>query len=292
MPIQLSSLPPPQVVEELSFEAIVAAMRADLAARLPEITPTLQLESSVVNQVLQACAYREQGLRARINDAARSTMLAFGTKADLDHIGATFGVDRLTVTPATADTPAVMETDERFRRRVQLGIFAYSVAGAIEAYIFHALTADPLILDAAVNNPHSNRIELSILSAVGSGAASPDQLAAVADALSPDRARPLTDDLSVRSAAIFEQPVVVRLFIPYGPSAEAIRLGAASAIQAYADERHRIGKALRVDGIIAASRSGGQVERVVVESPTLDIDPGHAGAVFVPSIQVLTEIIS
>lgn len=290
--IELSTLPPPQVVEELSFETILAAMRADLVERFPAIAPTLAIESTVVNQVLQVCAYRELLIRARINDAARSTMLAFASSGDLDQIGGTFGVPRLIVVPANGNVAAIMESDERFRRRIQLGIIAYSVAGPIEAYIFHALTADPTILDAAVNNPHSNRIELTVLSAIGTGAASADQLTAVAEALSPNTTRPLTDDLSVRAATIIEQNVSVTLHLPSGPSPTIIREAAAAAIRAYCDERHRIGKVLRVDGIIAAARSGGRIERAVVTSPASDVDPGIAGAVYVPTVTVVSEIVN
>lgn len=291
MQIDLSTLPAPQVVEELSFEAIFAAQKADLIARLPEIEPTLALESAVVNKVLQVTSYRELLVRSRVNDGARSVMLAFAEDGDLDQIGNTYGIPRQTVTAATTTAAAVMEENERYRKRIQLGIYAYSVAGPIEAYIFHALTADPSILDAAVDNPRSNRIELTILSSIGNGAASPDQLTKVADALSPNKARPLTDDLSVRSATIINQPIVYRLVLPRGPAAgviEASRKGVAS----YAAERHKIGKVLRVDGIVAAARSGGNIERVIVESPAADVDPGISGAVFVPSIEVTTEVMT
>lgn len=290
MTINLASLPAPQVIEELTFEGILADMKADLIARFPQVEPVLQLESSVAVKVLQACAYRELLLRARVNDAARSNLLAFSTGGDLDHIGATFGVERLVVTPATDSDPAVMEDDDRFRQRIQLGIVAYSVAGPIEAYIFHGLTADPSILDVAVNNPHTNRIEITVLSSTGNGAASSDQLERVADALSPTNARPLTDDVRVRSATIIEQPVNVRLVLPRGPAPEAVRALAETRIRAYCNQRRRIGRALRIDGIISAARSAGEMEQAIVEAPLADINPGHAGAVFVPSITVVTEI--
>lgn len=292
MLIDLSSLPPPKVVEELSFEAVLAEVKVYLISRFPAIEPTLQLESAVVNQVLQTSAYRELLIRARVNDAARSVLLAYASGGDLDQIGATFGVDRLTVTPATNEAAAVMESDERYRTRIQLGIFAYSVAGPIEGYIFHALTADPTIIDAAVNNPRSNRIELTILSAHGNGEATPEQLSKVSDALSPSRARPLTDDLSVRSATVIEHSVSVRIIVPRGPSPEVIRAGAEASIRSYCAERHRIGKALRIDGILAAARSGGRIERAIVEAPLSDIEPGISGVVFVPSVTVVAEIMT
>lgn len=291
MQIDLSSLPPPKVVEELSFETIVAAIKADLTARLPEIAPTLEIETAVVTKLIQACAYRELLLRARINDAARSVMLAFAQGEDLDQIGGTFGVERLIVTPATPNDPVVMEDDERFRYRIQLGIIAYSVAGPIEAYIYHALTADPTISDAAVNNPFENRVDLTILSANGDGVATSEQLAAVVAALSPETARPLTDDLRVRSASIVNQTISVLIRLRRGPSPATIQAAAISAIAKHAASRRKVGRVLRIDGIIAAARSAGDVEQVIVQTPANDVDPGISGAVNVTAINVITEVL-
>ena len=47
----LAGLPAPKVIEELSFEAIYAAMKVDLIARFPDIGPILALESSAAVKV-------------------------------------------------------------------------------------------------------------------------------------------------------------------------------------------------------------------------------------------------
>lgn len=136
--IDLQTLPAPRVVEELDFESLLAAGKADFAERmrpyLPAIDDILQLESDPVVKLLEAFAYRELLFRARVNDAARTHLLAFATGADLDQLAAMFGVQRM------AD-----ESDERLRQRLQLRIAALGGQGAREHYEYHALTASPLV---------------------------------------------------------------------------------------------------------------------------------------------------
>ena len=111
--LDTSALPSPAVVELLDFEAIVADIKADLLARYPEAATVLDLESEPLVKLLESFAFRELLFRARVNDAARAHLLAFATGADLDHLGALFGVSRMTG-----------ETDDRLRVRIQLRIAA------------------------------------------------------------------------------------------------------------------------------------------------------------------------
>lgn len=298
--LDLSRFPPPDVIKTLNFEEIYDQLVSSfleqwdekrvLKPELPEIN-VLNLETDPIAVIFQTWAFREMLLIADMNAASRSNMLAFATGADLDHIGGTFGVGRMIVTPATEDAPAVMESDERYRQRINLGIYAYNSAGSIESYQFHAMTADPTIKDVAVDNPHTNRIDVTVLSSVGDGTATSDQLSAVADALSPKSARPLTDDARVRAATIITQPVVIKIVLPSGPAPEPIRALAQQRVAVYCVDRHKIGRALRIDGLIGAARTAGDMEQVIVESPTADVVPGISGAVFVPSVTVTTEIL-
>ena len=102
--VDLTGLAPPPVVEQLGYEAILTAMTADLRARDPDFDAWV--ESEPVMKLLEIAAYRELLLRYRINQAARSVMLAYAAGADLDHLGALLGVTRSTG-----------ETDEQLRRR-------------------------------------------------------------------------------------------------------------------------------------------------------------------------------
>ena len=112
--LDTSALPSPAVVELLDFEAIVADIKADLLARYPEAATVLDLESEPLVKLLESFAFRELLFRARVNDAARAHLLAFATGADLDHLGALFGVSRM-----------AGEHDERLRVRIQLRIAAF-----------------------------------------------------------------------------------------------------------------------------------------------------------------------
>jgi len=299
--LDLSSFPPPDVIETLDFETIYDESTASFIAywkarqqedsSLPGFTAQ-SLESEPIAAIFQTFAYREMLLRARVNDAARARLVAFALGADLDHVGLTFGVARMEIEPATATTAAVMESPERYRQRIVLGVFAYSSAGSIESYLFHALTASPDVKDAAVDNPHTNRVDVTILSYDGEGTASQDLLIAVATALSPETSRPLTDDVRLRSATVISQNVRVRLVLSSGPAPEPITALARTKIAEYCASRHKIGRALRVDGIIGAARAAGDIEQVIVDEPLFDVVPTKSGAVFVPTVTVTAEIIT
>lgn len=156
--IDLSKLPPPEFVETLDYEAIVAAMLADFKTRYPDDTNVL--ESDPAYKILEVAAYRELLLRHRINEEGRALLVAFAKDADLDHIGITYyeGEERLVVTAADSTTrpptEQVLEDDESYRRRLLLKDDSYSTAGASNAYKFHALSADGNIKDASITSPY------------------------------------------------------------------------------------------------------------------------------------------
>ena len=77
--VDLTKLPAPQIIEEPEFEKILEQMRADLHRRAPGFTAG-QLESDPAVKLLEALAYREMLLRARINRAARAVMLAHASR--------------------------------------------------------------------------------------------------------------------------------------------------------------------------------------------------------------------
>lgn len=76
--IDLTKIPAPDVVEALDFESIYARRSARLQAALVETgvnwDPTI--EADPLTKVVQADAYEEMLLRARVNDAARAVMLS------------------------------------------------------------------------------------------------------------------------------------------------------------------------------------------------------------------------
>lgn len=206
--IDLNTLPVPQVVESLSFEAIFAAAKADFADRmrehLPVIDDILKLDSEPIVKLLEAHAYRELLYRARVNDAAVAHLLAFATGADLDHKGAFYGVSRL---------PG--ETDERYRRRIQLRIAALAGNGTKEHYELVALTASLLVRDAIATQPQPGRV--SVLLWLADGADGPATAAVVLAALNATDARML--GVVVQVAIAQPKPINITAIITRAASA-------------------------------------------------------------------------
>ena len=266
--VDLSRLPPPDVVEALDYETILAAMMADLVARDPSFTALV--ESDPALKILEIAAWRELLLRQRVNEAARAVMVAYAMGADLDQLGAVFGVARLEITPADGDTPAVMEGDEALRRRILLAPDSYSVAGPASAYIFHALAADGDVLDASATSPEPGEVVVSVLSRTGDGTASPELLATVDAALSADTVRPLTDSVTVQAAGLVAFDVTATLHLYAGPDATLIESAALDALLARLEELRRIGRDVPRSVLIAALHVAG-VQRVELISPPDDV---------------------
>src|SRR6185436_13616375 len=94
---------PPDIVEQIFFEDILAAMIADLQVRDPAFTALL--ESDPAYKIMEVCAYREMLLRQRVNEAAKGVMLSIAIGTDLDQIAANYNVERLVIYPG--DTEAI-----------------------------------------------------------------------------------------------------------------------------------------------------------------------------------------
>lgn len=268
--VDLSRLPAPQVVETLSYETIVADMLADLRARDPAFTATV--ESDPAYKILQVAAYRELLLRARINDAAKAVMTAYATGADLDQLGALMGVQRLLISaavPAT-NTPAVYESDADLRRRITLAPEGFSVAGPRGAYIFHALSAAADVLDISVASPTPGAVVVTVLSRIAPGTASAPLLAAVAGRLNADDVRPLTDLVTVQSAAIVDFVITATIATYAGPDAAIVLAESRRRLDDFIADNHRLGRDITRSGIFAALHSGG-VQGVTLTAPAADI---------------------
>ena len=279
--IDLSLLPVPDVVEPLDYEVILAAMKADLAARAPEVAAVLALESEPLVKLLEVAAYREVLIRARVNDAAQAVTLARATGTDLDNLAALFGVVRLVISPgnpsAVPPVAATLESDADLRRRAQLALEGFSTAGPEGAYVFHALSADADVLDVSATSPGPGDVLVTVLSRTGSGTAGAPLLAAVQAALNADDVRPLCDNVIVQSASIVSYAITATLFFYPGPDSAVVMAAAQAAATAYAAAQHRIGRDVTISGLHAALHQPG-VQRVVLTSPAAALTIGSAQA--------------
>jgi phage-related baseplate assembly protein len=257
--INLSGLAPPDIIETLDYEAIVTAMRNDLVERFPLIAGVIDLESEPARKLIEAFAYRELRLRARINDAARAVLLASSYGTNLDHLGALF---------ATARQEG--ESDARFRRRIQLAPEAFSVAGPEGAYQYHALTVALWARDVSAVSRRPGVVRVTVLKEGADPVPTLAEREAVWLHLGNEAIRPLTDVVEVLAPIIRRTRVVAKLTLYPGPDGEMVRQRALAAVTTWAEKNRMLGMNLRRSALYAALHQEG-VHSVDLVSPAEDL---------------------
>lgn len=286
--IDLSLLPSPDVVETLEFEALYQQILGDFRAHMGDQW-TAVLESDPVVKLLEVAAYREMIMRARVNAAAKASLLAYAKDADLDNRAADYGVERLTIRAADPDAvppvAAVMEIDEALRYRTRLSLEALSVAGSRGAYEYHGLSASAelvnvsvdsprfsgIALDAAVKaqlpdgaivvvcdytaglaNPLPGDVSLAILPRLDSTTPAAQLVTTVQAALSAESVRPITDRPRVQAGAAADFKVQAVLQVEAGPDPAVVKDTARKGLDAAIAEARRLEGQLPLSAIYAA----------------------------------------
>ena len=259
--VDLSQLPEPAIIAEPDFEAILADTKAMMIAAYPAeqreaVSAALELESEPLNVIAQTTAFREMLLRQRVNEGARACMLSHSAGTDLDNLAGNMNTKRLTITPATDTTDAVMESDTSLRLRAQRAYDGLSVAGPSGAYEYFARSASGLVRDARAISPSPANVTVSILSTEGDGTATEALLNTVR-----------ADRLTVQSARIVTWRLNAKLYFYPGPESEPILAAAESSFRKWLAEQGLIGQDVALSAIAAALHVHG-VQRVEIIEPT------------------------
>ena len=270
--IDLSSLPLPNILTSIDFDAELDALKADLMTRYPSVAAALDLESEPLLKLLEVFAYRIILKSGEINAKSKGLLLAYATGSDLDHLGSNVDVYRLLISPANPNsvppTPARYETDEAFRRRIQLSQ-ERDCAGSTGAYQYWALSGDADVRDVSVLTPTAGVVELYIQSA--SAEIAPQALLdTVATALDPDTHRPFTDSLSVLAASPRDIQISASLTLFPGPDQAVVLANANAALDRYIEQVSYLGYDVTLSGLYAALHQAG-VQRVELIHPTQNI---------------------
>ncbi len=236
--IDFSKIPVPDIVEALDFEGVLADIVADFRTRFPEFDALVESDPAI--KLIEAFAYRETLLRARINDAARACMIASATGADLDNIAANFGVARKTD-----------ESDAELRSRTILAIEASATAGSRNAYIYHAMSVEGTD-DVSVTSPTPGLVHVHVLAK--ESVEDENALCKSVDAvLSAETVRPLTDTVEVYPAIKVEFAVAGTLVIDGSLDAELVAANAYAALEEFARSRKRLGQSISLTALSAAA---------------------------------------
>jgi phage-related baseplate assembly protein len=277
-PIDLSKLPPPEIVEQIDYEEILFELKAKLvslypAAQQAEIAQALALESEPINIMLQGAAYREFMLRQAFNDRARGMLLAFARGANLEHLAALFDVERQTIQEADEEQgiPEIKEDDDSLLERTQMAPQSFTCAGPTGMYVSIARSADGRVLDASAISPSPCSAVITVLARDGDGTASKELTDIVEAALNPKTVRPLCDFVKAQSAKIHRYSVAAQLVFFQGPDRALALQSAIDGLNAFTKKMRKLGQAVTLDGISGVLRVSG-VQRVILTSPATDIE--------------------
>ncbi len=296
--LDLSRLPAFNLVD-VDYEAIVAARRASLVARLTAAgidydVETLETDPAMILQ--QEDGYRELLDKQSLNDAGKRLTVTYGYGAALDHIAATYfadiGVRRMALVAEPRPyltNPEDWEDDDRFRRRISLAPEARSPFTP-GAYVYGALSASVLVADAVALNWNAGigleRGEIRVVILGTAGADEDALIEAVHAALMGRTIIAATDDVSVVKARRVTVPYTAVQRVRRGPDPALVRLEGLRKLDIYRAERRRIGLVIANSGLDAALHVGG-VEEVV--STMASVNPGPDGIVVLSPITVTTE---
>ena len=261
--LDFSTIPDPEIIEPLDFETILQQLLTDLQARDPSYTEILESDPGV--KLLEVVAARELILRQRVNDALQATLLRYAAAGDLDNLAAFYGVTRLT-----------NETDDALRLRTIERIMGSSTAGPAAWYRFQALSASPLVRDAAISSPAPGEVLVNIWSTQGDGTASSALLTLVNAVVNSDRVRVITDVVTVASATILTVPVTAQVWLYPGTPIQVFN-GLQATLTAAFLEAAGLGWDVTRSWLIARLMQPG-VQRVVLSAPAADVVCGSTQA--------------
>ncbi|WP_161978324.1 baseplate assembly protein [Sphingomonas oligophenolica] len=285
--IDLSRLAAPVLVDRLSYQQCFDALLADFRVRAPDFDALLPSDPAI--KALEVAAYRETLLRAAIDDAGQATMLAFARGANLDQLGAFYGLHRLIVAPATDTDAAILESDDELRARLQAAPELLAGPGLTGGgYRVAVLTLAPELKDVAVIKRGGGRVDLVLLARAGDGIVDAATVDRVRTAFAGDDAAQLTDIVTVRAADILLYTPTVTVQIRSGPDPVLIRDAAEASIRSYAAARHHIGLPVYAQMIASAASIGG-VERAIVDIG--DVVPTETQAAYLTTCTVIVQVL-
>ena len=271
---------------EHSFAQIEIARLADLKARFTAAGVPFDvemLESDPSRILQQSSGYRELLVRGAIDDAQAAVLLAFASGHFLDRLGDLHGTAR-----------AEGEADDRYRARIQLAPEAFSSAGTPGGYIYHAVSASPLVRDVGLTVVNKATwdvgVEITILSSAGNGEPTDELMRLVRQRLLADEVRLATDNLMVRAAKVVPYDVTAVLQLRTGPDPALIKANATTALQSAGERYKRVGGDVPRNALEAALYVAG-VERVVMAAPAADVSTLRFEAAHLRTATITTEVI-
>jgi phage-related baseplate assembly protein len=271
-PIVKLSLPTPQALETLDYEALFQAWLAAFTEAAPWYdVGNLQTDPGVV--IAQAMTYMRLDDRARVNDVYTALRLALAVGTDLDGLAADRGVRRLLWRPADPilGTPDVWEDDDSLRLRSFLRMQTWGVGTPLGLEFYARTVGLSDLADARVfDYPGEGRQDLVILPQRG---LDPDVVTAmvgrIGAAVMERHRRPGAVYTDTIEATIDTLDVSGVLLVRRGASPDAVRTIATASLKNYLATRRRVGAIVPISAVYAAAHAA---DVVAIEGLTLSLN--------------------
>lgn len=186
-------------------------------------------------------------------------------------------VSNITATAGGDDgEPYTTEGDDRYRERIRLAPSILSTAGPESAYRFFALSADPEIIDVAIECPEDEPNTVNLYPLM-SGGELPDEetLGKVLAACSADDVRPMTDHVVALAPTAVPYEIEIKYYCTQEDEAETIRAieGEGGSIDKFNEwQTAALGRAINPDQLrrfVLVPPNGPGAFRVDVVKPSL-----------------------
>lgn len=132
-----------------------------------------------------------------------------------------FGAQNTTITTGGADA----ESDPDFADRIRLAPNSFSVAGPEKAYVYHAKSVSPAIIDVKVDSPTPGEVDVYVLLTDGT-LPTEDTLEQIEEHLSDENVRPLTDYVVVKAPTASNYEIELHYWINQEDSSKAAQIQA------------------------------------------------------------------
>lgn len=131
------------------------------------------------------------------------------------------GAQNTTITTGGADA----ESDPDFADRIRLAPNSFSVAGPEKAYVYHAKSVSPAIIDVKVDSPTPGEVDVYVLLTDGT-LPTEDTLDQIEAHLSDEDIRPLTDYVVVKAPTASNYEIELHYWISQEDSSKAAQIQA------------------------------------------------------------------
>ena len=131
------------------------------------------------------------------------------------------GAQNTTITTGGADA----ESDPDFADRIRLAPNSFSVAGPEKAYVYHAKSVSPAIIDVKVNSPTPGEVDVYVLLTDGT-LPTEDTLEQIEEHLSDENIRPLTDYVVVKAPTASNYEIELHYWINQEDASKAAQIQA------------------------------------------------------------------